>query len=86
MENCTRVTYMLLLSYAGLPIYSHKLHIPRSGRIIYLETEAYRTMQQLEADVLHEQGGQKNGYFARCSETGRVMKIDFDQALIVQAR
>ncbi|KAL1892608.1 hypothetical protein Sste5346_006893 [Sporothrix stenoceras] len=80
MDNCGLVTHMLLMSYAGLPIHSRALCV----RVVNVEAEAERTMQQLEADGLQELDVESNGNFTWCAETGRVMKIDFDQARIRQ--
>ncbi|OAA60309.1 hypothetical protein SPI_05433 [Niveomyces insectorum RCEF 264] len=87
MENCGLVTHMLLMSYTGPPIHSRAFRVllPHKKRDVDVEAEAQRTMQQLEADGLQELDLESNGNFTWCAETGRVMKIDFDQAQLLPA-
>ena len=82
MLNCTLVTHMLLMSYAGIPLYSSKLHKLPGIRDINLDRETARTLDELWAVGLEDRDEESNGNLTWCQETGRVMKIDFDQAYV----
>ncbi|KAF4123185.1 hypothetical protein GMORB2_6735 [Geosmithia morbida] len=82
MVNCTLITHMLLMSYAGEPLYreSSRQALERAG--IDVDEEERRTIQELQAVGLTDGDDISNGNVMWCAETKRVMKIDFDQAYV----
>lgn len=76
------ITHMLLLSYAGMPLYSSRLRRQLDACHIDLEAEESRTLKELRALGLEDHDIESNGNLTWCPSTCRVMKIDFDQALV----
>lgn len=75
MADCTLVTHMLLMSYAGVPLYSATLNTLLEQQGIDVEEESMRTMRQLQMVGLEEHDEESNGNLTWCEETARVMKI-----------
>ncbi|KAI5864090.1 hypothetical protein GGS23DRAFT_604454 [Durotheca rogersii] len=83
MVNFCLVTHMMLMSYAGLPLYSTKLH-KRSKRLgwdIDWDREADRTLRELEGHGLEDDDDNESN-LAWDENVRRVIKIDFDQARV----
>ncbi|KAF2972865.1 hypothetical protein GQX73_g814 [Xylaria multiplex] len=82
MVDCTLVTHMLLMSYAGEPLHWQPLRqkLERTG--INVDKEERRTIRDLRALGLTDEDDISNGNIMWCAETNRAMKIDFDQAYV----
>ncbi|KAI0107507.1 hypothetical protein GGR51DRAFT_570881 [Nemania sp. FL0031] len=82
MVDCTLVTHMLLMSYAGEPLDWDPLRqkLERTG--INVDEEERRTIQELRALGFIDEDDKSEGNIMWCAETNRAMKIDFDQAYV----
>ncbi|KAI1154301.1 hypothetical protein F4825DRAFT_472501 [Nemania diffusa] len=82
MVDCTLVTHMLLMSYAGEPLHWQPLRqkLERTG--INVDEEERRTIRDLRALGLTDEDDISTGNITWCAETNRAMKIDFDQAYV----
>ncbi|KAM3497149.1 hypothetical protein MY10362_009487 [Beauveria mimosiformis] len=78
MTNGKLVTDMLLLSYAGTPLYSPSLQRRLEARRVDVDAEACRTLGELQALGVEDEDDTSNGNLTWCESVGRVMKIDFD--------
>ncbi|KAF4124451.1 hypothetical protein GMORB2_5117 [Geosmithia morbida] len=83
MVNCTLVTHMLLMSYAGEPLYHEPLRQELERIGIDADEEEWRTTQELRALGLIDDDDLSDGNVMWCAETKRAMKIDFDQAYVL---
>jgi hypothetical protein len=82
MVNSTLVTHMMLLSYAGLSLYSEWLE-RRAARLhldVDWDWEAERTAQELRAAGLVDEDEYNMKNTMWCEDTQRAMRIDFDRA------
>lgn len=85
LPNFRIVTHMMLLSYAGEPLYSSRLQrrLRRTyGESVNLDVEERRTDRELRALGLFDHDLVSNGNAMWCEETHRVMRIDFDHAVL----
>ncbi|KAM3427603.1 hypothetical protein NHJ13734_008923 [Beauveria thailandica] len=78
MTNGKLVTNMLLLSYAGTPLYSPSLQRQLKARRVDVDAESRRTLEELQALGVEDEDETSNGNLTWCESVGRVMKIDFD--------
>ncbi|TQW01037.1 hypothetical protein IF1G_00968 [Cordyceps javanica] len=78
MTNGKLVTDMLLLSYAGTPLYSPSLQRWLEAGRVDVDAEACRTLGELRALGVEDEDDTSNGNLTWCESVGRVMKIDFD--------
>ncbi|XWW94402.1 hypothetical protein V2A60_002345 [Cordyceps javanica] len=86
MTNGKLVTDMLLLSYAGTPLYSPSLHRRLEARRVDVDAEACRTLGELQALGVEDEDDTSNGNLTWCESVGRVMKIDFDHPPLSSVR
>ncbi|XWW94112.1 hypothetical protein V2A60_002054 [Cordyceps javanica] len=78
MTNGKLVTGMLLLSYAGTPLYSPSLQRRLEALGVDVDAEVCRTLGELRALGVEDEDETSNGNLTWCESVGRVMKIDFD--------
>ncbi|KAL5598726.1 hypothetical protein BROUX41_003363 [Berkeleyomyces rouxiae] len=82
MTNGALITHMLLMSYAGLGLHSRRAQRLAEMGHVDLEHEEERTLRELEAVGLIDRDHTSNGNLTWSHELQRVMKIDFDHALV----
>ncbi|KAM3505759.1 hypothetical protein MY11210_007848 [Beauveria gryllotalpidicola] len=78
MSNSKLITHMLLLSYAGTPLYSPALRRRLKAGQVDVDAEASRTLKELQALGVEDDDDTSNGNLTWCASACRVMKIDFD--------
>ncbi|KAF4119375.1 hypothetical protein GMORB2_4894 [Geosmithia morbida] len=82
MTNGALVTHMLLMSFAGLGLYSQRAQRLAEMSGADLGRESERTLRELEAVGLVESDDVNCGNLTWNRELQRVMKIDFDHASV----
>ena len=88
MVNFTTVTDMMLLSYAGLSLYSSRFekYAAQHGLDLDWDLEAERTAQELQAAGLVDSDEENVTNMMWCNDTQRAMRIDFDHAYVDPAQ
>ncbi|KGQ03703.1 hypothetical protein BBAD15_g11065 [Beauveria bassiana D1-5] len=86
MTNGKLVKDMLLLSYAGRPLYSPSLLRRLEARRVDVDVEACRTLKELQALGVEDEDETSNGNLTWCESVGRVMRINFDHVHLWEVR
>ncbi|EFX00525.1 metalloprotease m41 [Grosmannia clavigera kw1407] len=81
LHSCARVPYLMLMSYAGPTLASHKTRQALLDAGTDWEAEQDRTLLELEAAGLYDEDA-RPANLAWNAEAGRVMRLDFGQAYV----